>query len=105
MICRRSRCGVAEALIQWDSCWVDADAVPEGRVMEVLLRRTVRGQNQMLVQWACTWVPIEFCDGDAMAEYNGDVVVEDAKIVAAVDQTLGVDVAKAKTKRARNRKW
>ena len=54
VICRRRGAGVDECLVQWEASWVDADVAPPGEVVRVLLRRSVEGKEQMLVQWACT---------------------------------------------------
>ena len=68
--------------------------------MEVLLRRTVRGQNQILVQWACTWSPVELCDAGALQEYDGGYGL-------AVDQSLKVAPANKDRRRGvvKNRGW
>jgi|LauGreDrversion4_1035100.scaffolds.fasta_scaffold248775_2 hypothetical protein len=55
----------------------------------------------MLVQWACTCIPISLCDEGALKEHNGEIVVEEAMVVAAVDQTLGSGEPKKKRKRVR----
>lgn len=104
VIARRKRCGVDEALVQWEACWVEADVKHSCKILEVLMRREVRGQRQMLVQWACEWIPIEDCDSGALEEYEGDVVVDD--LALEVDQTLGTGVAadsKVQKRRVRRR--
>ena len=68
-------------MVQWESCWIDADIAPAGRVIEVLLRRVVRVQNQMLVQWACTMIPIYVV---RRRHADGDIVVDEAMVVAVV---------------------
>jgi len=47
----------------------------------VLLRRVVRVQNQMLVQWACTMIPIYVV---RRRHADGDIVVDEAMVVAVV---------------------
>ena len=59
----------------------------------------------MLVQWACTWIPNSLCNEGALKEYNGEIVVEEAIVVAAVDQTLGSGKPKKKRKRVKNCGW
>jgi hypothetical protein len=41
------------------------------------------------------------CDEGALKEHNGEIVVEEAMVVAAVDQTLGSGEPKKKRKRVR----
>jgi hypothetical protein len=77
-------------------------------VVEVLLRRTVRGENQQLVQWACTWVPVELCDAGALEEYAGDIIIEGTADLPAVVQTLaavGAAVPKKRVKRRGGYGW
>ena len=66
-------------------------------MVAVLLKRTVRGQNQMLVQWACTWEPVGQVDPGAVEDYDGDVIVESAEESAVVSQVLGTGVAASVT--------
>ena len=95
---------VEEALVQWENCWVDADVVHEYRIVEVLLRRTVRDQNEMLVQWACTWEPVDQVDEGALADFDGEVA-EVPVNPAPVDQSLGTEKPKKKLKRRTTRRW
>ena len=96
---RRSACPVGVLL----------DVVPPGTVVAVLLKRTVRGQNQMLVQWACTWEPFGQVDPGAVEDYDGDVIVESAEESAVVSQVLGTCVAASATaqrrRKVRRRNW
>jgi hypothetical protein len=108
VICRRIRGGVDEVLLQWESCWIPANLVPTARVVEVLLRRTVRGEDQMLVQWACTWSPVELCDAGAVADYDGDTIIEAAVDLPAVVQTLAAvaeAVPKVQKRRVKRKNW
>jgi hypothetical protein len=101
VVARRIRCGIQEALVQWECCWVDEDdGVGEHKVLEVLLRRTVREQRQMLVHWACQWIPIEDCDPGALEDFQGEEVVDD--LALPVSQQI---VQAKKKKRARRRNW
>ena len=103
VVARRRRCGAGEALVQWECCWVEAGSVTPGhRVLEVLLRRTVRGQQQMLVHWACDWIPVADCDPGALEDYQGEEVIDD--LALPVDQKIGSTPAKKK-KRAKRRGW
>jgi hypothetical protein len=102
VIARRKRCGVDEALVQWEACWVEADVKHACRIVEVLMRRVVSGRRQMLVQWACEWIPVADCDAGALEEFTGEVIVDD--LALAVDQTL-VSVLPVKRRRVRNRGW
>jgi hypothetical protein len=89
--------------VQWECCWVEAGSVTPGhRVLEVLLRRTVRGQQQMLVHWACDWIPVADCDPGALEDYQGEEVIDD--LALPVDQKIGSTPAKKK-KRAKRRGW
>lgn len=102
VIARRRRCGLDEALVQLEACWVEADVEHACRIVEVLLRRVVRGQRQMLVQWACEWIPIGDCDVGALEEYTGEVVVDD--LALGVDQAI-VSGRPVKRRKVRNRGW
>jgi hypothetical protein len=70
-------------------------------VLEVLLRRTVRGQQQMLVHWACEWIPVADCDAGALEDFHGEEVCDD--LALPVDQKIAS--APAKKKRARRHGW
>ena len=92
--------------MQWECCWVEAGSVTPGhRVLEVLLRRTVRGQQQMLVHWACDWVPVADCDPGALEDFQGEEVHDD--LALPVDQKIACRTvsAPAKKKRAKRRGW
>ena len=102
VICRRRGAGVDEVLVQWECSWIDADAIPEGEVVRVLLRRSVGAKSEMLVQWACTWEPVEQVDAAAVEDYCGEVLVADAGPVKPVKQTVA---GRGPRKRVRNRGW
>ncbi len=109
VVCRRTRAGVDEVLVQWECSWIAADAVPQGEVVRTLLRRTVGTKVELLVQWACTWEPVEQVDAAAVGEYCGVVIMEDVVMSAAViDGQAAVDRKpriKGLAKRVRNRNW
>ena len=99
VICCRRGAGVDECLVQWEASWVDADVAPPGEVVRVLLRRSVDGKEQMLVQWACTWEPIEKVDAAAVEDYVGVVLAVDAGPSKPVKQTV---VGRASAKRRKH---
>ena len=105
VVARRRRCGIREAIVQWECCWVEEGTLSPGhKVLEVLLRRTVRGQQQALVQWACEWIPVEDCDAGALEDFQEEEVVDD--LAMPVDQTLAAVVAgPAKKKKTKRRGW
>ncbi len=102
VVCRRKRAGVDEVLVQWECSWVDADVVPLGEVMRVLMRRTIGSKHEMLVQWACTWEPVGQVDVGAVEDYVGDVFGLEVDAVADVKQSVVGRVARIKR---RNRGW
>jgi hypothetical protein len=101
VVARRIRCGIREALVQWECCWVNEDDAMVGqKVLELLLRRTVRGQREVLVHWQCQWIPIEDCDPGALEDFKGEEVSDD--LPKPVSQQI---VPVKRRKRARRHNW
>ena len=109
VVCRRTRAGVDEVLVQWECSWIAADEAPPGEIVRTLLRRTVGGRTELLVQWACTWEAVSQVDDAAVEDYCGVVIDED--VVASAAAVGGQTAADRKprikgvVKRAKNRKW
>jgi hypothetical protein len=53
----------------------------------------------MLVQWACTWEPVDKVDAAAVDDYVGVVLAVDAGPIKAVKQTV---VGRASAKRRKH---
>ncbi len=103
VVARRRRCGIEEALVQWECCWVETHSVsPTHKILEVLARRTMCGQRQMLVHWACDWIPIGDCDAGALEDYQGEVFVDD--LAMEVEQVAATTAA-VKKRKAKRRGW
>ena len=78
--------------------------VPQGEFVRTLLRRTAGGKTEMLVQWACTWVPVVQVDAAAVEDYCGVVIVEDVVAPTTVGGGQAVDVRKPRIKSPVKRK-
>jgi hypothetical protein len=70
------------------------------KVLELLLRRTVRRQREVLVHWQCQWIPIEDCDPGALEDFKGEEVSDD--LPKPVSQQI---VPVKRRKRARRHNW
>jgi hypothetical protein len=104
VVCRRTRAGVDEVLVQWECSWIAEDEVAQGEVVRTLLRRTAGGKTEMLVQWACTWEPVEQVDAAAVEDYCGVVILEDVVAPTTVGGGQAVDVRKPRIKSPVKRK-
>ena len=104
VVCRRTRAGVDEVLVQWECSWIVEGDVAQGEVVRTLLRRTVGGRTELLVQWACTWEPVTQVDAAAVEDYCGIVIVEDVVAPAAVGGGQAVDARKPRIKSPVKRK-
>lgn len=84
--------------MQWECSWIAEDEVAQGEVVRTLLRRTAGGKTEMLVQWACTWEPVEQVDAAAVEDYCGVVILEDVVAPTTVGGGQAVDVRKPRIK-------